>query len=551
LVNNRRKEERNEVKHNTKETFLCRGKRGDQKEKNKMASSSSGEGENRPTMLVAVRVRPESDKEKHNPISKVVVQALDEQVIVFDPPTPVMSLTAATSSPSRRLASGAPSNYRKAKDAKYAFHRVFDANSTQEEVYEATAKTLIADILEGFNATVFAYGATGAGKTHTMIGSADDPGVMVRTTRDLFDAVEERRSTGVQCELVLSYLEIYNETIRDLLAYDNSSSGNGDGSSSTTSQSNNRMPPALELREDATTGTVAVSGLSQHRPQTADDVFELLARGNNNRRQSPTMANAVSSRSHAVLQIVLVQRDKGSGTTVAIKTGKLSLIDLAGSERAAVTKNRGERLIEGANINRSLLALANCINALCAISTALPSSKTSTVTHIPYRDSKLTRLLKDSLGGNCRTVMIASVSPSSLSYEDTHNTLKYAHRASAIKPIARTRVGEYSSFYHSSSSSLSSSMGSASNGLKANVMTVNAHVTEYKQIIDELKAEVARLRQQQQQQQKITNEDSSRASRVTQSLISNFNQRYKLKDSIRQLRLSSFPAFGRCLFTFL
>ena len=486
-------------------------------------------------MLVAVRVRPESEKEKHNPISKVVVQALDEQVIVFDPPTPSMTL-AASSSPSRRLTAGAPSNYRKAKDAKYAFHRVLDANSTQEEVYEATAKTLIADILEGFNATVFAYGATGAGKTHTMIGSADDPGVMVRTTRDLFDAVEERRSTGVQCELVLSYLEIYNETIRDLLAYDNLSDSSNNSSSS--SQQSTKMPPALELREDTATGTVAVSGLSQHRPQTADDVFELLARGNNNRRQSPTMANAVSSRSHAVLQIVLVQRDKGSGTTVAIKTGKLSLIDLAGSERAAVTKNRGERLIEGANINRSLLALANCINALCAISTQ--SSNKTNIVHIPYRDSKLTRLLKDSLGGNCRTVMIASVSPSSLSYEDTHNTLKYAHRASAIKPIARTRVGEYSAFYQSSSSNSSS----GSNGLKANVLTVNAHVTEYKQIIDELKAEVARLRQQQQQQHKTANEDNSRMTHVTQNLITNFSQRYKLKDSIRQLRLSSFPAFG-------
>jgi hypothetical protein len=282
-----------------------------------------------PTMLVAVRIRPESEKERYNPMSKVVVQALTEKVIVFDPPSPTGIFSSSSSSfPSTHGTGGPPNNYRKSKDVRYAFHRVFDSSSTQEEVYEATAKTIIAEVLDGFNATVFAYGATGAGKTHTMIGNSEDPGVMVRTTRDLFDSVEDAREKGIECELTLSYLEIYNETIRDLLTNASSSSSISSELEGLSSGPSRTLPPALELREDSATGTVAVSGLSQHRPRTAEDVFELLARGNNNRRQSPTCANAVSSRSHAVLQIVVQQRDRGAGATnIVIRTGKVGKED--------------------------------------------------------------------------------------------------------------------------------------------------------------------------------------------------------------------------------
>ena len=143
-----------------------------------------------------------------------------------------------------------------------------------------------------------------------------------------------------------------------------------------------------------------------------------------------TGANATSSRSHAVLQIICEHTLKNSGITGEIQTGKLSLIDLAGSERASRTNNKGQRMIEGANINRSLLSLGNCINALHE------NHATGKTNYIPYRDSKLTRLLKDSLGGNCRTVMIANVSPSVKQFEDTHNTLKYANRAKNIKTSA-------------------------------------------------------------------------------------------------------------------
>jgi kinesin family protein 18/19 len=176
------------------------------------------------------------------------------------------------------------------------------------------------------------------------------------------------------------------------------------------------------LREDPVKG-VCVTGVLEIMTTNVDEIMKCLRKGNRNRACEATGANETSSRSHAVLQIVVEHKEKSHGTEASINIAKFSLIDLAGSERGAKTNNRGVRLIEGANINRSLLSLGNCINSLCE------TAKGNYKAHIPYRDSKLTRMLKDSLGGNCRTVMIANVSPSSTSHEDTSNTLKYADRA--------------------------------------------------------------------------------------------------------------------------
>ncbi len=189
----------------------------------------------------------------------------------------------------------------------------------------------------------------------------------------------------------VSYLEVYNETIRDLLV----SSG------------------TLNLREHE--GKIFVPGLSEHSPKSAEEVVEMIQLGNVNRTISPTDANAVSSRSHGVLSVNVRKKARTADITEDYVLATLSVIDLAGSERASVTKNRGERLLEGANINRSLLALGNCINALCD-----PRKSR----HVPYRDSKLTRLLKHSLGGNCKTSMIVCISPSSQHYDETYNTLQ-------------------------------------------------------------------------------------------------------------------------------
>lgn len=265
-----------------------------------------------------------------------------------------------------------------------------------------------------------------------MLGSPEHPGVMYLTMMELYSrmAVIEADQT---CDIAVSYLEVYNEQIHDLLLPGNS----------------------LPVREDSRSGVV-VPGLSLHKPRTAEELLHMLHFGNQNRTQHPTDANAESSRSHAVFQVFIKQRDRTANISTVVKIAKMCLVDLAGSERATCTKNRGARLREGANINRSLLALGNVINSL---------SDSKYKGHIPYRDSKLTRLLKDSLGGNCQTCMIAAVSPSSLTYEDTYNTLKYADRAKNIQST-----------------------------LKKNVLKVDFHVAKYGQIIEDLRVEIVELK---------------------------------------------------------
>ncbi|EGX48516.1 hypothetical protein AOL_s00080g145 [Orbilia oligospora ATCC 24927] len=357
-----------------------------------------------------------------------VIKVVDDQFLIFDPPeeNPIARFGQKIIGPRGK----------QQKDMKFGFDKVFDENAQQGEVYEQTTKNLLDSVLDGFNATVFAYGATGCGKTHTISGTKQQPGIIFLTMEELFQRIDDLKSEK-SIELSLSYLEIYNETIRDLLVPGGSKLG-------------------LSLREDSN-ASISVAGLSTHRPCNVQEVMDMIVMGNENRTMSPTEANATSSRSHAVLQINVVQKNKTAGLSENLFSATLSIIDLAGSERASVTKNRGDRLLEGANINRSLLALGNCINALCD-----PAKKN----HIPYRDSKLTRLLKFSLGGNCKTVMIVCVSPSSQHYDETHNTLKYADRAKKIK----TKVSR-------------------------NMINVNRHVSQYVKAIYDLQQEVADLKQ--------------------------------------------------------
>jgi kinesin family member 18/19 len=285
-----------------------------------------------------------------------------------------------------------------------------------------------------------------------MLGDDNRPGIMALSLEELFLCIEKQVDSAYKVKF--SYLEIYNEMIIDLFNY---------------------TGEILDLREDPNKG-LTVAGLSQSIAVSPATVIKQLRYeklkfmiinnwdryGNMHRTQETTGANACSSRSHAILQITVESKDKYSGIEAEIKVGKLSLIDLAGSERAARTYNRGTRLIEGANINRSLLALGNCINALSDRNT-----KNIKGTFIPYRDSKLTRLLKDSLGGNCRTVMITNISSSSNNFEDTHNSLKYANRAKEIK----TNVNK-------------------------NIVNVQFHITQYSQIISQLKQEIKNLKRQ-------------------------------------------------------
>ncbi|XP_028298917.1 kinesin-like protein KIF18A isoform X2 [Gouania willdenowi] len=375
---------------------------------------------------VVVRVRPVNNSEKLGGFRNVV-QVVDSHMLIFDPKEDE-TFFGSQRVRNRNI------NKKANKDITFIFDHVFNETSTQEEIFENTTKGVLDGLMNGFNCTVFAYGATGAGKTHTMLGSQYDPGVMYRTMSELFKRMDDAKEEK-EFSVAFSYLEVYNEQVRDLLA---------------------NVGP-LAVREDGCKGVV-IQGLTMHQPKSAEHILQALDSGNRNRTQHPTDMNATSSRSHAVFQVYLRQKEKTASLNPNVCIAKMSLIDLAGSERASATNATGARLREGQNINRSLLALGNVINAL-----ANPKSKKS---HIPYRDSKLTRILKDSLGGNCRTVMIANVSPSSKSYDDSHNTLKYANRAKEIK-----------------------------SSLKSNVVSLDSHIGQYALICEKQQQEILQLKQ--------------------------------------------------------
>ncbi|KAJ3554605.1 hypothetical protein NM688_g3018 [Phlebia brevispora] len=362
-----------------------------------------------------------------------IVQIIDDRVLTFDP---------QERDPSRAFVERGflPPGTKRYKDRRFIFDRVFNGEAAQQDVYQGTAKPLLKNLLDGYNATIFAYGATGCGKTHTISGTDADPGVIYLAMADLFREIEDRKE-DYDIDVVVTFLEIYNEEIRDLLAEPGTPTPRG----------------GLQIREDK---SVKVVGLVEHRPRTADEVKQIVLLGNSRRTQSPTHANETSSRSHAVLQVHVTQAPHTASLSETRTMATLSIIDLAGSERAAATTNMGQRMVEGANINKSLLALGNCINALCESGGA--------TRHIPYRNSKLTRLLKFSLGGNCKTVMIVCVAPTSAHFDDTHNTLIYAERATRIKTKVVTR----------------------------NVLNVNRHVGQYVEAINRLNIQVEELKEQ-------------------------------------------------------
>ncbi|XP_061000936.1 kinesin-like protein KIF19 isoform X2 [Dama dama] len=368
-------------------------------------------------LMVALRVRPISVAELEEGATLIAHKVDEQMVVLMDPMEDPDDILRA----------------HRSREKSYLFDVAFDFTATQEMVYQATTKSLIEGVISGYNATVFAYGPTGCGKTHTMLGTDHEPGIYVRTLNDLFRAIEET-SDDMEYEVSMSYLEIYNEMIRDLL---------------------NPALGYLELREDSK-GVIQVAGITEVSTINAKEIMQLLMRGNRQRTQEPTAANQTSSRSHAVLQVAVRQRSRVRDVLQEVRQGRLFMIDLAGSERASQTQNRGQRMKEGAHINRSLLALGNCINAL---------SDKGTNKYINYRDSKLTRLLKDSLGGNSRTVMIAHISPASSAFEESRNTLTYAGRAKNIK----TRV-------------------------RQNLLSASYHIAQYTNIIADLRGEIQRLK---------------------------------------------------------
>mmetsp|Transcript_40494 Transcript_40494/g.89986 ORF Transcript_40494/g.89986 Transcript_40494/m.89986 type:complete len:782 (-) Transcript_40494:415-2760(-) len=338
---------------------------------------------------VVVRCRPMNGKEKADGRQRIVDMDVDQgQVKVKNP---------------------------KADDREppkaFTFDQVYDWNCTQTEIFDITARPIVDSCMEGYNGTIFAYGQTGTGKSHTMEGKDDPPelrGIIPNTFEYVFSMIAKQSGTK-EFLVRASYLEIYNEEIRDLLAKDHTKK--------------------LELKESPDKG-VYVKDLMQFVVKGVAEMNSVQAVGKKNRAVGATQMNQDSSRSHSIFTITIEATEKFDGSVAAaakddshIRVGKLNLVDLAGSERQSKTGATGDRLKEGIKINMSLTALGNVISALV-------DGKSG---HIPYRDSKLTRLLQDSLGGNTKTVMVANIGPACYNYDETISTLRYANRAKNIQ----------------------------------------------------------------------------------------------------------------------
>ena len=314
----------------------------------------------------------------------------------------------------------------------FTFDHVFNESAPQRQVYEVTARDTVADMLDGYNGTIFAYGQTGAGKTYTMtsnlVGSAETRGIIPRACSQLFSHIEQDTS-GTEYTIKCSFLEIYKEALHDLL----------DPKSATK----------LKIRETPSRG-VWVEGLTEAFVGSENDIFSLLQLGEQSRSVAATNMNAVSSRSHTLFVITLVQKLKDGST----RSSRLNLADLAGSEKVGKTGATGETLEEAKKINQSLSALGNCIVAL----TKAPEKRK----HVPYRDSKLTFILRESLGGNSKTTLLIACSPHLYNLEETISTLRFGQRAKSIR----------------------------------NQVKINAHrsVAELELIVQKLQSEVSRLR---------------------------------------------------------
>lgn len=286
---------------------------------------------------------------------------------------------------------------------KFAYDHVFGEEASQQTVFESVALPVVQDLMDGYNATIFAYGQTSSGKTYTMEGaSIDDPelrGIIPRTATEIFNNVMAA-DENLEFIVKVSYIEIYMERIRDLLdPY--------------------KSKVNLQVREDAQRG-IFVEGMTETCVTSDEELLATMREGASNRAVAATGMNEGSSRSHSVFIVTLFQRHLENGAT---KAGKLYLVDLAGSEMVRKTGASGKQLEEAKTINKSLSALGMVINALTD----------SNVSHVPYRDSKLTRVLQESLGGNSRTALIINVSPSSYNTPETISTLRFGTRAKSIK----------------------------------------------------------------------------------------------------------------------
>ncbi|XP_060794381.1 kinesin-like protein KIF1B isoform X1 [Neoarius graeffei] len=345
------------------------------------------------SVKVAVRVRPFNSRETSKE-SKCIIQMQGNSTSILNPKNPKEP----------------PKSF--SFDHSYWSHTTPDdpCFAAQSQVYNDIGKEMLQHAFEGYNVCIFAYGQTGAGKSYTMMGKQEEgqEGIIPQLCEELFEKINDNNNDDISYSVEVAYMEIYCERVRDLL--------------------NPKNKGNLRVREHPLLGPY-VEDLSKLAVTSYTDIADLMDAGNKARTVAATNMNETSSRSHAVFTIVFTQKKHDSETDLSTeKVSKISLVDLAGSERADSTGAKGTRLKEGANINKSLTTLGKVISALAEV-----SKKKKKTDFIPYRDSVLTWLLRENLGGNSRTAMVAALSPADINYDETLSTLRYADRAKQIK----------------------------------------------------------------------------------------------------------------------
>lgn len=348
-------------------------------------------------VTVAVRVRPFSKREKIEKASQVVFMDGEEIIVEYPDMKQTYTFTYAVSF--------------------WSFDECHPRYASQTAVYETLAAPLLERAFEGYNTCLFAYGQTGSGKSYTMMGFSEEPGIIPRFCEDLFAQVAKKQTQEVSYHLEMSFFEVYNEKIHDLLV---------------CKGENGQRKQPLRVREHPVSGPY-VEALSMNVVRSYSDIQSWLELGNKQRATAATGMNDKSSRSHSVFTLVMTQTKtefvEGEEHEHRI-TSRINLIDLAGSERSSTAHTSGERLKEGVSINKSLLTLGKVISALS-------EQANRKKVFIPYRESVLTWLLKESLGGNSKTAMIATISPAASNIEETLSTLRYASQARLIVNIAK------------------------------------------------------------------------------------------------------------------
>jgi len=379
-----------------------------------VSSTSTRKKKEPPSVCVMVRIRPTDAQD-------ICVEVVEDDLDLLDD-------AKALQEQQQRKSKRSSVRIKGSENQLFTFDRVFQGPESQESVFIDAGKPIAESALQGYNTSIFAYGQTGSGKTFTMQGTAtksEDRGLIPRMLEFCFCGLDKMKEEGTKVVVHCSYLEIYNEQVYDLLDFKQQEAKNTPGFTLASKA----------VREDTKRG-VFVEGAVEVPLETVQQAFELIQKGAEFRHVGATNMNRESSRSHSIFTLSMEMRslaDSSKGGMEIIRTSRVNLVDLAGSERQRMTKAEGDRLTEAKHINKSLSALGNVISAL------VEKSK-GRVHHVPHRDSVLTYLLRDSLGGNTKTSIIATISPDTSNVQDTLSTLMFAQRAKHIKNVAKANM---------------------------------------------------------------------------------------------------------------